>query len=282
MEQPNPQKQASPKVILPQKEWPARMRATLAILLITFAISATIIILKNDLVGKKIASIRNTTLDYIGYNGFALQDIIITGRKKTTIEEIKTALNLKQGDNLLKANVTEIKHNLENLPWIRDVEVKISFLPNILKIEIKEKEVFAIWQLNEKFYPLDMDGYVIEADYKPTKPILLIVGTGAAENIIPFIKTIAQISPDFVQRIKVANYISKRRWNIILDDIRTGITIKLPEENIEHALQKLLKLDNKKGILKRKLTIIDLRLDDKVTVKLRKTRVNKNKKEHEL
>ena len=76
----------------------------------------------------------------------------------------------------------------------------------------------------------------------------------------------------YLQRIKVANFISQRRWNLILDDIKEGITVKLPEEDIEEAWKKLLKLNETKGILKRKLTIIDLRLPHKIVVKLRKTR----------
>ena len=57
-----------------------------------------------------------------------------------------------------------------------------------------------------------------------------------------------------------------------MDDIKEGITVKLPEEDIEDAWKKLLKLNETKGILKRKLTIIDLRLPHKIVVKLRKTR----------
>ena len=91
-------------------------------------------------------------------------------------------------DNFFKINVTQIKQDLENLPWIRDVTVKKTFLPNILQISIKEKDVLAIWQLNKKFYPLDMEGYVIEADYKATKPSLLIIGEEAPENINNLLK----------------------------------------------------------------------------------------------
>ena len=129
---------------------------------------------------------------------------------------------------------------------------------------------------------LDTDGYVIEADYRPDKPILLVVGAGAAENILPFLRMVENISPEYLSRIKVANYISKRRWNIILDDIRTGVTIKLPEENVAAAWKKLLKLDAAQGILKRKLTFIDLRLEDKVTVKLRKSKIKQEKPEHNI
>ena len=140
----------------------------------------------------------------------------------------------------------------------------------------------AIWQLNERFYPLDMDGYVIEADYRPDKPILLVVGASAPENILSLLKMVKETDEKFLPRIKVANFISKRRWNVILDDIRTGVTIKLPEDGVEKAWKKLLKLEETKGILKRKLTIIDLRLDGKVTVKLRKSKMRKNKSEQEI
>ena len=44
----------------------------------------------------------------------------------------------------------------------------------------------------------------------------------------------------------------------------------------------MLKLDETKGILKRKLTIIDLRLDDKVIVKLRKNNKNTDRKERQI
>ena len=69
----------------------------------------------------------------------------------------------------------------------------------------------------------------------------------------------------------MANFISHRRWNLVLDDVENGITIKLPEDDVEQAWKKLLKLDAVNGILKRKLTIIDLRLKGKVTVTLKKT-----------
>ena len=80
------------------------------------------------------------------------------------------------------------------------------------------------------------------------------------------------------QRIKVANYISGRRWNIVLDDVENGITVKLPEKHIDEAWKKLLKLNTTQGLLKRKLTIIDLRFPNKVIVKLGKMTPEERKK----
>ena len=140
---------------------------------------------------------------------------------------------------------------------------------NVLEVNLQERNVRSIWQINEKFHPIDDDGNVIDAPFKPQKPILLIVGEGAPQNINKLLSAIDGNKKVF-ERVKVANYISNRRWNLVLDDIENGITIKLPEENIEQAWKKLLKLDAVNGILKRKLTIIDLRLKGKVTVKLKK------------
>ncbi len=270
------------KIRRPVKEWPGRLRASLFVAALITLIASLIVVLKNDLVNKKIDETQNALLDFIGKEGFGLDDIVISGRERTAIEDIDKIVALKRGDNILRVDVAKLKQNLETLPWIRDVKISRSFFPNVLQIEIEEKEVLAIWQLNERFYPIDMDGYVIEADYRPVKPILLIVGAGAAENIIPFLKMVAEISPQYVERIKVANYISKRRWNIILDDIRDGITVKLPAENVDQAWKKLLKLDTEQGILKRKLTFIDLRLEDKVTVKLRKSKTVQRKSEQKI
>ena len=50
-----------------------------------------------------------------------------------------------------------------------------------------------------------------------------------------------------------------------------GITVKLPAEDMDKAWKKLLKLNKTQGLLKRKLTIIDLRFANKVLVKPRRT-----------
>ena len=270
------------RVIRPARLWPDRMKATLFLLFLLVFSASSIVILKNDLVNKKIKEAEEIVLDYIGKEKFLLEDIIITGRNRTTYDEILEKINLNRGDNLLKADIAEIKQKLETLPWVRDVAIKRSFFPNVISVDIKEKEVLALWQLKEKFYPLDMDGYVIEVDYLPKNEVLLVVGENAAEKFVDFIEVIKNIDDDFVKRIKVANYISKRRWNVILDDVKEGVTIKLPEKNYEAAWKKLIRLEKTKGILKRKLTIIDLRSEGKVVVRLNSTNLRKKRSEHNL
>ncbi len=256
------------KVSLP-KVWHYRLLGNLFILGIIFFLASITITLKNNLVSKKFTDLSQQFYAYTSSIGFTVDDIIIEGRKKTSKEDILSTLNITRGDNILAIDVYDIKQKIEKLPWIRSATIKRSFFPNIIQIKITERQVRSIWQLSNKFYPIDTEGNVIDADFKPTKPILLIVGEGAPENITELLESISEDTEIF-KRIKVANFISKRRWNLILDDVENGINIKLPEENIDKAWKKLLKLNTTKGILKRKLTIIDLRLEGKVIVKLSK------------
>lgn len=258
-----------------EKDWPYRLLGSLAVLLVIVSAVLIILTLKNDLVNKRLVELKEDIYVWAGEQGLTLDDMIVSGRNRTTKEELESAINLKRGDNMLKIDVYAIKENLEKLPWIRRVKVRRSFMPNVLLVDVEEKEVSAIWQLSEKFYPIDAEGKVIEANFRSSAPVLLIVGAGAPEHLTELLSAIKDEDKDYYKRIKVANFISGRRWNLILDDIVEGITVKLPEDNIAQAWKKLLKLNSTKGILKRKLTIIDLRLDDKVVVKLRKSSAEK-------
>jgi cell division protein FtsQ len=46
------------------------------------------------------------------------------------------------------------------------------------------------------------------------------------------------------------------------------MAIRLPESDVEHALDTLVALDREKKLLSRDITTIDLRLPDRVTVRL--------------
>jgi cell division protein FtsQ len=59
--------------------------------------------------------------------------------------------------------------------------------------------------------------------------------------------------------------VADRRWNLRL---KNGIDVRLPETNVEQALDRLVALDREKKILSRDVLAIDLRLPDRVTVRL--------------
>lgn len=264
------------RISLP-REWPFRLAGNLFLLGVIFMLASVIITIKTNLIGRKLTDLSTEFYNYSAGLGFKIDDIVITGRNKTAKQDILNALQLSRETNILNLDLRDLQQKVEQLPWVRHAVVKRRFFPNIIQIDIRERQVQSIWQLDHKFRPIDGEGNIIEADYTPDHPILLIVGEGAPENITALMKSITD-DQNIFQRIKVANYISGRRWNIVLDDVENGITVKLPEKHIDEAWKKLLKLNTTQGLLKRKLTIIDLRFPNKVIVKLGKMTPEERKK----
>ncbi len=264
------------RISLP-KEWPFRLAGNLFFLALICALASAIITIKTNLIGRKLTDLSTEFYNYTSHIGFTLDDIIVSGRHKTSKQELKNTLQLNRDSNILTLDLQDIKLKLEQLPWIRKAELSRHYFPNILQIDLEEREVESLWQINNQFHPIDRDGHVIDAPYTSPHPILLIVGEGAPENI-PQLMQIISADKEIFSRIKVANFISGRRWNLILDNIENGITIKLPAQGIEQAWKKLVKLNTSQGLLKRKLTIIDLRFPNKIIVKLGK--MTKEEREH--
>ena len=260
--------QTNKKVYLPCL-WPYRLIGNIILLSLLTLFCFGIVIIRSNLVEQKLISLSDYFYKITSSLGFTVDDILVYGRNKTAIEEISNIVNTRRGDNILSLNIRQIKNDIEQLPWVKSATVSRSYLPNILKIRIKERHIQSLWQINNVFYPIDTEGAVIHAEYVPNHPTLLLVGKGAPQNMKNLLKIIDS-DKEIYSRIKVATYISERRWNLILDDIENGITVKLPAQDTEEAWQKLLKLNKTQGLLKRKLTIIDLRFKDKVLVRPRK------------
>lgn len=270
----------SPQVWLPQI-WVYRFIGNLFLLGIIFAAAFGIFTIKSNLIGKQLGTLSSQFYAFSGNLGFNINDIIISGRHHTSKNDLMQAIGADRSSNIMQLNLSDLKSKIEKLPWVRKANLHRTYFPNILQIDLQEREVKSIWQFENNFYPIDAEGNIIDSEYIPTSPLLLIVGAGAPENIKDLMLSI-QDNPEIFKRIKVANFISQRRWNVILDDVENGITVKLPEENIKQAWQKLLSLDKSVGLLKRKLTIIDLRLDGKVIVKLHRSELDSPQQLKEL
>lgn len=247
--------------------WPYRLMGNLILIGCVWLVTFGVITVRHNLVSKHIDSLLVEIYSKTATAGWGLDDVTLEGRVKTPKEDVLRVIGLKRGDNILEIDLKAVCDKVKTLPWVRDASVSRRYFPNIIHISIREKKVKSIWQYKNEFYPIDEDGKIIETEYVPQKNILQIVGEEAPEHINALLQIIEKDSELF-SRVKVANFISKRRWNLTFDDVLNGITVKLPEDNIDTAWKKLVKLDKTRGILKRKLTFIDLRLKNKVIVKI--------------
>jgi cell division protein FtsQ len=199
--------------------------------------------------------------------GFGVKRIIVTGQLHATDAAITAALGASPDTMMLAFDTAAAKSRLEAVPWIRHAQV-MRLLPSTLQVVVEERTPYAVWQNKGQTYVVDAEGVVLAPALREAYPNLpLVVGEGAGKNAT---QLFAQLAPfgDFTKDVIAAIRVGDRRWTLKL---ASGLDIMLPDDNIAAALTSLAKVDREHGVLKRDIIAVDLRLLDRVTVRLRDT-----------
>lgn len=190
-----------------------------------------------------------------GEFGFKLENVTIEGQENTTEAEILTALNADTGTPIFAIDLGEVKKQLEQNPWVKQIAVKRR-LPSTLQIAIREKTPIAIWQINQQLFLIDEDGAKITSNNIEKFPKLMqVVGIDANLYASKLISDLAAY-PGISNKIVSAVRYGQRRWNL---NFRQNITIKLPEEKYNQALDYINELDKAGKLLDQGYKVLDLR-----------------------
>lgn len=206
-----------------------------------------------------------------------VQSVQVVGRQRADAQAILAALGVKRGTPILGVDIDAAKARLEAVPWIRSAAIE-RLLPNTLFVRLDERAPLALWQHGGKFDLVDQDGNVIAganvADY-PSLP--QVVGDGAAAAA-PDLITLLDSEPALQRHVTASVRVSGRRWNIDFDN---GIEVALPEDGAVDAWHRLAALDRSDRLLERDVQAIDMRLPDRLVLRLApdvaKTLIKKSK-----
>jgi cell division protein FtsQ len=243
---------------------PKRLRLAGAGLGGAVLLSAAVAAVSTGWLGARLDAIGRGLVGITADAGLKLETVLVEGRAQTRSAEILKAVQAERGSAMLAIDVAAAKARLEALPWIRKATV-VRQLPSTLAVRIEERKAFALWQSGKRLALIDRDGTVILRDNVGRfagRPLL--VGEGAEQRAGEIVDLLAT-EPEFFRHVEAAVLVSGRRWNLRL---KHGISVRLPEEGAEAAWHRLADLARKEAVLDRALTIIDLRIQDRVTVRL--------------
>ena len=196
--------------------------------------------------------------------GFRIAAISLSGEKEVSREEILTTAGVTGRASLLFLDADAARTRLMANPWIGDAAV-LKLYPDRLQITITERQAFALWQKDGRVSVIAADGTVLEPFVERRYLGLpLVVGRGAERQAKDFLAIIDRY-PALRSVMRASVLVAQRRWNLRLTN---GIDVQLPETNVEPALDRLIALDRDKKLLSRDITMVDLRLPDRVTVRL--------------
>jgi len=195
--------------------------------------------------------------------GFRISEVALDGEHEVGRDEILVLAGITDRSSLLFLDAARTRTRLLSNPWIADATV-LKLYPDRLRIEIKERQPFALWQKNGRVVLIAADGTVLETAVPPRFNALpLVVGKGAEQNAQNFLALVAQY-PAIARVNEASVLVAERRWNLHL---KSGVEILLPESEPEQALRVLLDLNRSDKLLSRDIVAVDLRLSDRVTVR---------------
>jgi cell division protein FtsQ len=221
-------------------------------------------VVKGDHVASIVAAMRDARDGTANAAGFRIVSIALAGNHHVTREEVLATAGITGTTSLLFLDVGETRERLKTNPWIADATV-LKLYPGELQIGIKEREAFALWQKDGQVSVIADDGTVLEP-YVAAGLIRLplVVGRGAETRAKEFLALLDRY-PAMRDFVRASVLVGERRWNLRL---KNGIDVRLPESGVASAIERLVALDREKNLITRDILAIDLRLPDRVTVRL--------------
>lgn len=196
--------------------------------------------------------------------GLAVDTVLVEGRNRTAAAAVLAALEVKRGLPLLAFDPEAAKDRLERLGWVRAAGVERRF-PGTILVHLSERRPLALWQQGGKLALVDDTGAVISREDVAGFPNLPIVVGDDAPIAAPALLAMLESEPDLNAHVSAAVRVSGRRWDVRLDG---KVDVRLPEDNADIAWRRLAEMNRTYGLLDRGVIVIDLRMEDRLILKL--------------
>jgi len=218
----------------------------------------------NDVPARTLA-LASDTFDKVTHAaGLTVREVVVVGRRRAAREDIFRALGVQRDDPILSLHMTDARDRLEALGWVHSATITRR-LPGDVHVHLIERRPFALWQKNKRLVLIDREGVQITSrNLGRFSSLPTVVGRDAPEHVGALFDILAT-EPELFGRVAAAVRVAGRRW-----DIRLGndIVVRLPEDSPAQGWKRLAALQRDHAILGRDLAAIDLRLEDRLIVRL--------------
>ena len=206
--------------------------------------------------------LNNWKIDRLMAAGFVVEKIDVMGEGRLNERDIRLAAQIQTGSYFFGVDLDAARDRTESLPWV-DRAVVRRLWPNRIVVQIVETTPYALWQNEGQLHLLAETGALIvpvEAMESVPSGLRTYIGADApatAKHIEMILTPFDEIWP----RVESLVQFPSGRWDLHL---KNNMIVKLPNQDVERAVQRLAKLDRETFILSREVGAIDLRLSDRI------------------
>ncbi|MFL1781348.1 Cell division protein FtsQ [Candidatus Hepatincolaceae symbiont of Richtersius coronifer] len=192
-----------------------------------------------------------------------ISTIIIQGASPEVTTTIQKELIFLQGKNITNVNLINLQKYLQQMPWVYKVSIYRN-LTGIIKINVIEKNPYFLWLNDTNVYQLiDSDNKVSKnkLNFDLRNLIVIEKGKTALDNF-SHLRFVIYKDLSILKKIKKLSF-NGYRWDIHL---KNGIIIKLPEENLDQAYDRIIRAHKKYNILNKQIDYVDSTVTNKLFI----------------
>ena len=196
---------------------------------------------------------------------FMVNLMAVDGAGTSVASDIREIVPIDFPVSSFDLNLEEIRQTIVGLDPVKEASVRIK-PGGILQIDVIERIPTLVWRTREAVELLDDTGAHVgfiasRAEY-PDLP--LIAGEGADTQVDEAAALFAAAKP-LGDRMRGLVRVGERRWDVVLDRDQR---ILLPVERPVQALERVIELSEVDDMLERDVTVIDMRLSQRPTVRM--------------
>tara|TARA_R110000868_G_scaffold49287_3_gene159070 strand:+ start:19416 stop:20234 length:819 start_codon:yes stop_codon:yes gene_type:complete len=212
-----------------------------------------------------VAKVEGWKHDFQNRPQFMVNAMEISDVSPETSREIRDVAHLGLPRSSFDLDLPALKASIETLPAVAEAALQVR-KGGVLFVGVTERIPVALWHGPDGIELVDPAGAVTGTlgSRLDRSDLPLLAGVGA-QAAVPEALALLAVADPVRDRVRGLERIGARRWDLVLD---RGQRIMLPEERPVPALERVLALHQVQELLDRDVTVVDMRLASRPTVRL--------------
>ncbi|MFV2052181.1 cell division protein FtsQ/DivIB [Aliiroseovarius sp. YM-037] len=196
---------------------------------------------------------------------FMVKLMAVDGASSEIGEDIREVLPVDFPVSSFDLDLEEMRNSVLSLDAVADADLRIR-AGGVLQIDVTERVPAVVWRGPQGVELLDAEGHRVSALIaRAERPDLPLLTGEGAENAVPEALAIFDVAGPILDRMRGLVRTGERRWDVVLDRKQR---ILLPEHGAVAALERVIALDQAQDLLGRDLVAIDMRNENRPTIRL--------------
>ncbi len=196
---------------------------------------------------------------------FMVRLMAIDGASPELAEDIREAVPIDFPVSQFDLDLEHIRGTVAGLDAVAQADVSLR-AQGVLQISVRQRLPVVVWRARREIALLDETGHRVAAVIaRAARPDLPLIAGDGADRAVPEALALMAAARPLKDRLRGLVRMGERRWDLVLD---RNQRILLPEEDPVPALERVLVLDAARDLLARDITVIDMRLPARPTLRM--------------